>query len=260
MQNLSYADLTLEATGLIYLNGHALRLCTFNGQHLLGIGDIDAIEFYDAKTIITGLHGSACEFELPLPPAVPMPVLDNFSEEEQRFLRSYLIGEDKTYIKTLVPLGEPELILARGQSLGMLIQIASMIKPIEADVRERAAAALRNRVLADKSADLTQDYIALSPSQEAQQAAVECNVVFALAPSVYDRLSRNAGGRSPSASRVKWLFNTMRIGDAVNIDAKLAKRAQTAVHVYAARTGRTFKTSSNRVTKILHVVRMEDRE
>jgi hypothetical protein len=80
------------------------------------------------------------------------------------------------------------------------------------------------------------------------------------APAVYERIVRNTGGYTPTTTRIKWPFNTMRVGDEVTIDPKLSKRAQTAVHVYAARTGRTFKTTTNRITKALHVVRIEDKD
>jgi hypothetical protein len=260
MSSLSYGDLSLTTTGLIYLNTQALRLCTYAGQHLLTVGTIDAAEFYSAEELIEGLHGNASEFDLPLPKPVAVPVFDEFSEEEQRFLRGYLLGSDVAYLKTLVPAGTPQLILDKAKSLGVVAASASAVRLLEGEVREKAAAALRNQILADKADDLSDDYVALTGAQEIQQAAAPFGVVYKLDPSVYERISRNTGGHSPAAERIKWPFNTMRIGDAVNFDPKISKRAQTAVHVYAARMGRTFKTTTNRLTKVLNVVRTEDRQ
>ena len=261
MQTFSYADLTLNTTGLVYLNSHALRLCAYKGQQLLAVGAAQAVEFYDAAVIIQGLHGNASEFDLPLPAGVDMQELyEEFTDEELRFLREYALGAEKEYMKTLVPAGAPQLILDRAKSLGFIIQLPSAVRALEAEVRERTSAALRSQILAATSEDLTTDYAALTDDQETKQSETAFGVVYKLDPALYERVVRNTGGRTVSSDRIKWPFNTMRVGDAVNIDPKLAKRAQTAVHVYAARMGRSFKTSTNRVTKVMNIIRTEDRE
>lgn len=259
MTSLSYGDLSLNSTGLIYLNTQALRLCTYSGQHLLAVGTLDELNFYDAETLIKNLHGNASEFDLPLPEPVVLPVMAEFSASEQQFLYGYFLGSETGYLKTLVPSGTPQLILDKAKSLGIAAASASSVRLLETEVRERTAAAMRNQILADKASDLTDDYVALTDAQETQQAAAPFGVVYKMEPAVYERITRNTGGHSPASDRLKWPFNTMRIGDAVNFDPKISKRAQTAVHVYAARMGRTFKTTTNRLTKVLNVVRTEDR-
>jgi hypothetical protein len=268
MQTFSFTDLSLNANGLVYLTQpatpaetpsyRALRLCTHNDQQLLAIGTPDSIQFYDAVAIIQGLHGSASEFDLPLPAPVDVRVLDQFDDAEQQFLREFMLGAETSYLKTLVPVGTAPLIAARATSLDLLIQNPSAIKLLEAEVRENSARAIRERILAEKMRDSTSDYVALTEQEDATREAV-LNVVTKCPPKLYDRIARNAGGYSPASMRAKWPFNTMNIGDQVTIDAKMAMRAQTAVHVYAARMGKRFTTETNRVTRTLHVVRIEDR-
>lgn len=259
MTDHAYSDLTLNNAGMVYLNAQALRLCTYAGQTLLAIGSAEDAEFYDATTIITALHGNAHVFDLPLPEPVPVLILDEFDSHAQQFLREFALGADIAYLKTLVPAGQPDLIIARAASLGFVVQKASSVKLMEAELREKATAELRARVLADKSADLTRDYTALPDALADQREAIPFGVVRPCLPAVFEKISRNAGGYSASTARIKWPFKTMRVGDEVMIDPKLARRAQTAVHVYAARVGWRFATSTDRISKSLHVVRIEDR-
>lgn len=257
MNPISYVDLTLTSAGMVYLKTQALRLCTYAGQNLLAVGTPEAVKFYDAEEIIRGLHGSASELDLPLPEPVDVQIMAEFDPLGQRFLYEYVLGAEQGYLKTLVPDGHPLLILDKAASLGFIVQKPSTVKLLEADIRDKTAAGLRARLLSDKAEDLVRDYVA-EPDPTAAQEEVVCGVVRKASPAVFERISRNAGGYSPSTTRVKWPFNTMQVGDCVYIDAKLAKRAQTAVHVYAARVGRTFRTTTNKVTRVLQVVRVED--
>lgn len=259
MPSLSYVDLTLTNAGMVYLNTQALRLCTYAGQNLLAVGTPEAAQFYDAEEIIRGLHGSASELDLPLPEPVAVPIMAEFDAASQRFLHEYVLGAEQGYLKSTVPADYPDLILGKIKSLGFIVQKASMVKLLEADIREKTAAGLRARLLSDKAEDLVRDYVA-EPDPTAAQEEVVCGVVRKASPAVFERISRNSGGYSPATTRVKWPFNTMQVGDEIYIDAKLAKRAQTAVHVYAARLNRKFATTTNRITKVLHVLRLEDKE
>jgi hypothetical protein len=259
MTDCTYADLSLNNAGMVYLRTQALRLCTFAGQSLLAVGNPDNAEFYDAHAIITGLHTNANLFDLPLPEPVPVLILDEFDAHAQQFLREFAMGADIAYLKTLVPAGQPDLIIGRAASLGFVVQKASTVKALEAEIREKAAAEMRARVLESKSADLTRDYVALPDGQADRRETAPFGVVRPCPPAVYERILRNTGGYSQSANRIKWPFKTMRVGDEVTIDPKLARRAQTAVHVYATRVGWCFRTTTDRISKALHVVRVEDR-
>lgn len=259
MTTFSYASLALSPAGMVYLNEQALRLCVYEGRNLLAVGTPDDVQFYDAEQVIRDLQGSASEFDLPLPEPVEMPVMAKLDARGARFVREFALGADQNYLKTTVPLDYPDLILGNLKSMGLVIQKPSMFKLLSAEVQEKTAAALRARVLNDKSNDLIKDYVA-EPEPEDGQPEIPMGVVYKLPPAVYERVLRNTGGASPITTRIKWPFNTMQIGDAVLIDAKLAKRAQTAVHVYAARMGRSFKTTTNKITRVLQVVRVEDKE
>jgi hypothetical protein len=253
---ISYADLSLTNAGLVYLNSQALRPCMYAGRQFFVVGTPDEAHFYDATQILRALQGSASELDLPLPEPIEVPVMAEFDDAESRFLREFMLGAATNYLKTTIREERISLILDKAKSLGIVIQQASATKLLAADVREQTAAALRARALNDKAQDLVTDYVA---AQEEVPEEVVCGVVRKASPKVYERIARNAGGYSPSTTRVKWPFNTMQVGDEIYIDAKLARRAQTAVHVYAARMGRRFATTTNKVTKILHVLRLEDR-
>jgi hypothetical protein len=257
MIDTSYSDLTLNNAGMVYFKARALRPCLYVGQNLFALGDADNVSFFDAETIISGLHGNANLFDMPLPVSVAVPALFEFEEQEQQFLREFALGAERAYLNTIVPQETIEPLLNKAASLGLVVQKPSLVRTLEAGIREKTMAVNRARLLADKAADLSKDFIVRPAADE--NTPPPLGVVRRINPETYERLSRNAGGYTPAATRVRWPFNTMRIGDEIFIDAKLARRAQTAAHVYAARTGKTFRTSMNRVTKVLHVFRVEDR-
>jgi hypothetical protein len=256
MIDISYSDLSLNGSGMVYFKTRALRPCIYAGQTLLAIGDSSDVSFFDAEALIRALHGNANLFDLPLPPSVPLLILDEFDAHAQTFMREYMLGAEREYLKTLVPAGQPVLIIDKAASLGLIVQKPSMLRVLEAEVREKTQADLRDRLLVEKSHDLGKDFM-VKPADESEP--VQIGVVHRVNPDTFERISRNAGGYAPQASRIRWPFNTMRIGDGIFLDAKLARRGQTAVHVYAARTNKRFSTSMNRVTKVLHVIRLEDR-
>lgn len=256
MIDLSYSDLSLNGSGLVYFNTRALRPCVYAGQTLLAVGDTSDVSFFDAETIIRALHGNANLFDLPLPAPVPVLILDEFAADAQLFMREYVLGAEREYLKTLLPAGQSEDVIVRAASLGFMVQKPSMLKLLEADVREKSQAELRARLLEERSQDIGKDFMVKAADES---DPVQIGVMHRVNPDTFDRISRNAGGYTPSAARVRWPFNTMRIGDGIFIDAKLSRKAQTAVHVYAARTNKRFRTSLNRVTKVLHVIRIADR-
>ena len=269
MNSLSFPNLSVNNNGLVYITQpeivdkiptpRALRLCTYKGQNLLAVGRPDDVYFYDATEIIQGLHKGAAEFDLPMPAPLKVDVLDHFTSEDQAFISGWVLGADNAYLKTLVSAGDPDRITAELRALDFVVNGAAAVRPLESALREKAAAEIRDRLAVEKSRDILGDYtVPLDRELAARESSV--GVVGRCPPAVYARISRDAGGYSPASMRTKWLFNTMQIGDDLTIDAKLAERAQTAVHVYAKRTGKRFKTTTNRVTRTLYIVRVEDRD
>ena len=256
MIDLDYSALSLGQRGHVRLHDRSLRLATFAGQHLLALGTPDAVEFFDAETIIRALHGNANLFDLPLPEPVPVLILDEFDADEQALIRTFLLGDKPQGIETQERKQQAALVFARAKSLGLILEGADWVRLLEEKVRAKAQAELQNRVLAEKAADLEPGFM-VKPADESK--AVELGVVRKCDPATYERIVRGTGGYSPAASRIRWPFNTMRVGDEIFIDAKLARKAQTAAHVYAARANWTFRTSLNRVTGVLQVVRIQDR-
>lgn len=256
MLDLDYSALSLGQRGHVKLHDQSLRLATFAGQHLLALGTLDAVEFFDAETLIRALHGSANLFDLPLPEPVPVLILGEFAADEQALIRAFLLGGKPQGIETPERKQHAALVFARAKSLGLILEGADWVRLLEEKVRAKTQAELQNRVLADKAADLESGFM-VKPADESK--AIEIGVVRKCDPATYERIVRGTGGYSPAASRIRWPFNTMRVGDEIFIDAKLARKAQTAAHVYAARANWTFRTSLNRVTGVLQVVRIQDR-
>jgi len=256
MRNISYVDLSLDQLGHVRLKDRSLRLVTYAGQSLLALGAIDDVEFFDAEEIIRGLHGGQQEWDGPLPKPVAVPVLDEFDGHEQNLLREIVLGAPTAEYRIMLTEAPRDVIVARAASLGFIINGAKYVKELEASVRLKTQAENRARHLADKAQDLAQGFM-VKPADDS--VAPVLGVVRKCDPATYERIVRGTGGYSPASSRIRWPFNTMRVGDEIFIDAKLARKAQTAAHVYAARANWTFRTSLDCITKVLRVIRTEDR-
>lgn len=256
MTNFDYSVLSLGQRGHVRLHDRALRLATFAGQHLLAIGTPAAVEFFDAETIIRGLHGNANTFDQALPTPVPVLILDEFDTDEQTLIRVFLLGGKPQDMETQAGKQHAALVFARAKSLGLGLEGADWVRLLEETVRANAKLELQNRLLADKASDLSQGFM-VQPADESK--TIELGVVRRCDPATYERIVNGTGGYKPAAARIRWPFNTMRVGDEIFIDAKLARKAQTAAHVYAARANWTFRTSLNRVTGVLQIIRTENR-
>lgn len=256
MTDIGYADLSFSQLGHVRLNERSLRLAVYAGQPLLALGTLDAVEFFDAEAIIRAMHGNANLFDLPLPEPVPVLILDEFNAAEQTLIRGFLLGQKEQDIETPATKNQTAMIFARATSLGLVLRGAKFVQELEEDIRAKAKGELQNRLLAEKAADLGQGFL-VKPADES--VPVQLGVVRRCDPATYERIVRGTGGYKPAAARIRWPFNTMRIGDEIFIDAKLARKAQTAAHVYAARANWTFRTSLNRVTGVLQIIRTEDR-
>ena len=256
MIDIEYADLNLGQRGHVRLGDNALRLAVYSGQPLLALGTLDAVEFFDAEAIIRGLHGNANILDLPLPESVPVLILDEFDADEQTLIRGFLLGQKPQGLDTTESKQRAALVFARATSLGLVLQSADWVKALEEKVREKSKTELQNRILAEKAADLGQGFVVKAADES---NPLELGVVRRCDPATYERIVRGTGGYRPAAARIRWPFNTMRIGDEIFIEAKLARKAQTAAHVYAARANWTFRTSLNRVTGVLQILRTEDR-
>ena len=267
MHTFSYADLHIsDQNGKIYLTHPnatdplptPLQLCEFEGRPLLVIGDSRSAEFYDAEEIIRGLIGAADELGLPLPKPVDCPALDHIPLNGRSFFWNSAMGQRKEYLKTLVltqAAGQAFLDAAKEREL--YTRNSARVVELVQSTREQIAHDVRARLLQEKVQDATSDYRAPMPHEETP-ADRPFMVIGKTPANKLARMERSRGGYSEQSMRIKWPFRLMLVGEDVLISPKLAKRAQTAVHVYAARTGRRFSTSTDRNSGNLSVSRIAD--
>jgi hypothetical protein len=267
MHTFSYADLHINAqNGRVYLTHPdatdplptPLQLCEFEGQGLLVIGSSRSAEFYDAEEIVRGLLGAADEFNLPLPKPIDCPALDNIPLTGKSFFWNSAMGQRIEYLKTLVGShAAGQAILDEAKEAGIYIKSAQRVAELVQSTQEQVAKDIRSRLLQDKVQDATSDYRAPMPHEETP--ADRPFMVIGKAPAnKLARMERSRGGYSEQSMRIKWPFKEMSENDDVLIPPNLAKRAQTAVHVYAARTGKRFSTETKRGTGVLTVTRLKD--
>jgi hypothetical protein len=270
MHTYSYSDLHINAqNGRVYLTHPgatdplptALRPLEFDNQLLFVIGsEVDA-EFYDAEVIIRGLLGAANELDLPLPEPVTCHALVAFSLVDRSFYWGLAMGQREAYLQTLV--GSAALALQIQENAtrnGLIIRPTSRVPTLVQSIQEQIAKDGRSRALLAKVQDSTTDFQSPMP-HEVESIDSRPFMVIGKAPAnSLARMERSRGGYSEQSMRIKWPFKEMQVGDNVRIECKLAKRAQTAVHVYAARTGKCFSTQTTRGTGHLTVTRLIDRQ
>ena len=269
MHTFSYADLHINAqNGLVYLTHPdatdplptPLLLCEFDEQSLLVIGRETNAEFYDAEEIIRGLLGAANELDLPLPKPIDCRALDGFPLGEKSFFWNVAMGQRKEYLTTLVGSRSAGMeILANATRSGLVARPAQRVADLVQSIQEQMARDIRSRLLLAKVQDATTDYQSPMPHEIDSIDSRPFMVIGKAPANSLARMERSRGGYSEQSMRIKWPFKEMGVGDNVRIESKLAKRAQTAVHVYAARTGKCFSTQTTRGTGHLTVTRLIDR-
>ena len=236
----------------------SLRLCTEAGTHFFTVGTPDAPEFYDVAPILAGLLDAADTFDSPLPAPLPTPeAFIAFPPFEQLILVSAGLGVDMDTLTAQAGSATAlRVLMDKAQSLHLVIAKATNVTPLIMNLRaSRIAATMtakRNHDHETRVADLI----------EVPPVAVQDSPFMQIVPggaALLERLERMHPTHKAQAERTKWPFKDMQAGDTVRIPALLAKRAQTAVHVYAARVGKRFTSSSERGTGVLTIVRLSDR-
>lgn len=262
---LSFSNLSFDSgsgvvqlyTGDLGRPKFSLRLCTAAGQHMFLISDTDDPIFYDAEAIVRGLAEGASEFDLPLPAPLPFPaVLNQFSDEELGLILDAVNGVPQTALAARVG-GRVALaeFLTRVQTLGFAVSNPSAVGPIE--VRVNAEIAQRKRDLAhtqrlNTAADNGETAVINDPERG-------FFVIDRAPEALLKQLAAKGTPAYEERTRMSWGFDKMQQGDRMTIPANLAKRGQTAVHVYAARVGKRFHTQTSRTTGNLTVIRIADR-
>lgn len=233
-----------------------LRVVYYKKRPLLMTGTVKAPMFHDAEEIITGLINGSDEFELPLPDPVELILVDEFTPEEQVFLYEYALGAAKDLLKITYGSTFAELTTKKAEARDIVIRKATSVLELIQLSREKVARASRELA----ASRLLQDGSPTNPANvEPEDAPVAYGVITKASEKLYERLARRAGGYSATGVRVSWPFKDMQVGDRVSIEPKLVKKAQTAVHVYAARVGKRFTTQTSAKDGSLLVLRIEDR-
>lgn len=262
---LTFSNLSIDSgSGVVQLHTGdlgrpkiSLRLCTAAGQPMFLISETDDPIFYDAEAIVRGIAEGGGAFELPLPAPLPFPaVLNQFSDEELGLILDAANGVPQTAIAARMG-GRAACneFFTRVQTLGFAISNPSAVAPIE--LRVNAELAQRKRDMAH-----TQRLNAAADSG----ATLEINdpergffVIDRAPEAVLKQLAAKGTPTYEARTRMSWGFDKMQHGDRMTIPANLAKRGQTAVHVYAARVGKRFHTETSRTTGNLTVIRIADR-
>lgn len=262
---LSFANLSFEpASGVVQLHTGdlsrpkvSLRVCTADGVHIFIMGTPEQPLFYDAEAIVRGLAEGGNEFDMPLPAPLPFPaVLAKLDEDELGLMLDAALGMPLVALAARVGgVAELENIRLRVQTQGFAIGKPTNVKPIE--VKVRADMAQRKRELA-----INQRVMAAADSG----ATLEINdpergffVIDRAPEALLRQLAERDEPNYEKRTRMSWNFDKMQQGDRMTLPANLAKRGQTAVHVYAARVGKRFHTTTNRGTGNLTIIRIADR-
>lgn len=219
--------------------------------------------FHDARAIVDGLLTGADDFQLPLPEPVLVRelILDDltFTETEIAFLTAYTGGQPQDYLRTTYGAAFSRETVEKASRIGIKIQSATGIGSFLADAQD-AKARLTRELAAQAMLTEESDRPAPALIAPAQATPAVYGVITKASPAEFERAQRRAGGLQVSANRITWPFKTMEIGDQVRVDPKQRVKAQTAVHVYGARSGKRFTTETVLSDGSLRVVRIADKE
>jgi len=261
----TFSNLSIEpSSGVIQLHTGdlgrpkvSLRLCTVSGQAVFVMGTPDDPIFYDAEAIVRGLAEGGNEFDLPLPAPLPFPAaLKQFSDAEVGLLLDGALGMSRVALAARIG-GQQALdaFMVRAQTLGFGVGSASSVARIETKVQ--AEMALKKRSLAQTQRLNTA--LDNGASTEIDDPERGFFVIDRAPEAIMRQLTAREAPNYETRTRVAWNFDKMQHGDRMTVPANLAKRGQTAVHVYAARVGKRFHTTTSRTTGNLTVIRIADR-
>lgn len=265
MLNPTYAELYLDSRANVVRKASTgaalppgLRVCYADNKPLFMTGTLQAPRFHDARTIIADLLNAAADFELPLPAPVQDPLYDA-PADTRAMLLEYAAGTDRDFLRNKYGAALCQTATEWATNNGTPIASASTAGALIQDVRDTVAREARERDAAAQIAYALDKGDTMLAVSDAPEDPATYGVITKASPQEYARMARRVGASTRVDTRVSWPFKDMHIGDRVVIDPKLAKRAQTAVHVYAARTGKQFSTASRGRGGALVVIRLEDR-
>jgi hypothetical protein len=178
---------------------------------------------------------------------------------ERPMLLEFAAGLDITYLKNKYGANLCRSATDGAANRSTPIANASSAGPLILEVRETLARTARERDAAAQVAVALDKGMQIEAVRSEPEDPAQYGVITKASPQEYARMTRRASTSARTDARVSWPFKDMHIGDRVVIDPKLAKRAQTAVHVYAARVGKRFKTEARGRGGALVVMRTEDR-
>ena len=235
----------------------SLRVCISAGNPVFVIGTADDPVFYDAESIVRGLVMGEDAFDTALPPPLPKPLaLHNLSADDERLILDAALGMPRSALA--VRKGGAEKLdefLLQVQTAGFGVGSASSIKPVEIKVREDVAREARELNINRKLLDAADSGVTL----EINDPKSGFFVIDRAPDTLLRQLAARKAPNYEERTRMSWGFDQMQIGDRMTVPANLAKRGQTAVHVYASRVKKRFHTVTNRGTGNLTVIRLEDR-
>lgn len=239
----------------------SLRLCTDRGATKFIVGTPDSYAFYDATAIIAGLTNLADAWGSPLPEPVETPLaFDGVTAHEKLILVNAAFGADMETL-TRQASGGPmlRLLMDKARSLGLVVapprDAGILTDAIRAEAAEAAAERARSQRLETHVQDTMDTIKADAPVEE----PVEFMKIYKASPMELARAERLHPENRAQTMRTVWPFKDMEIGDKVRLPAVLAKKAQTAAHVYGSRAGKRFISTTERGTGILTVTRIGDK-
>ena len=236
----------------------SLRVCHDKAVKLFVIGTPEAPKFYGAEAILHGLLHGAADMELPLPDPLPVPeAFEVLDAQEQLILVTAALG---AHMDSLTLLAGSKvalsLLMGKATALGFVVAKASDALGLGDKIRADTTAAIRSRLLGEQVSTNIEDATTKVPNAVMDAPLMQ---IVAGGAAMLERLERMRPDTRSLATRMKWPFKDMEVGDVVRIPATLAKRAQTAVHVYGARMGKRFASTGERGTGILTVTRLRDK-
>lgn len=238
-----------------------LRLCTDRGATKFIAGTTSDYKFYDAAAIIAGLTNLADAWGSPLPePVETPPAFEEGTAQEKLILVNAAFGADRDTLARQAG-SNPMLrvVMDKARSLGLVIGNASDAGPLTDAIRAEAAEVAAARARGQQLENHVQDTMDTIKANVPPEEPLELMKIYKASPMELARAERLHPENRAQTMRTVWPFKDMEVGDKVRLPAVLAKKAQTAAHVYGSRAGKRFISTTERGTGILTVTRIGDR-
>lgn len=240
----------------------SLRAISIDGSpaHYL-VGDVFRFDLYLASELVPHILKHEFDVAHPLPPHRPTPdAILALPDDVRRFLVHYMNGEPVNTALSYIglrPDGAPRVITALSEARINVVRAATMRTDLDRYDREYR----RSLSVADDARREYERALAADPAAIATLAAPpepQYGVIERMTEEDYRRLERRSGTALDAGhGNIRWPFTKMEPDSRVVIPAALATRAQRAVHVYAARTKKRFRTMRDPRTGNLTVCRLD---